>query len=163
MGSSGIVDRLGTILEKLSELAESGKELHETKDIRDPATGQTRGVVGYSIRVGIGNEGIKVERFGNLRKDEKTGKAVVHPVREPLVDLFDEADHVLVLVEMPGMGSGDVQLELRDDILTIAAEKGDQKYRKEVLLPSAFLPANMSHTCRNGILEVKFMKDAPKG
>ncbi|MGD1000302.1 MAG: gas vesicle protein GvpH [Candidatus Brocadiia bacterium] len=162
MGSSGIVDRLGTILEKLSELAESGKELHETKDIRDPATGQTRGVVGYSIRVGIGNEGIKVERFGNLRKDEKTGKAVVHPVREPLVDLFDEADHVLVLVEMPGMGSGDVQLELRDDILTIAAEKGDQKYRKEVLLPSAFLPANMSHTCRNGILEVKFMKDAPK-
>ena len=162
MGAGGIMGGLSTLLERLAELAESGKELHETKDIRDPVSGRTCGVVGYSIRVDIGDEGIKVERFGNLRKDEKTGKAVVHPVREPLVDLFDEADHVLVLVEMPGMGSGDVQLELRDDILTIAAEKGDQKYRKEVLLPSAFLPANMSHTCRNGILEVKFMKDAPK-
>jgi len=154
---------LGALLEKLTELAESGKELHETKEIGDPASGQTRGVVGYSIRVGIGNEGVKVERFGNLRKDEKTGKAVVHPVREPLVDIFDEADHLLVLAEMPGIGDGDVRLELRDDILSIAAEKGEQKYRKEVLLPSAFLPENMSHTCRNGILEVMFMKDAPKG
>jgi HSP20 family protein len=163
MGSGGIMGGLGALLEKLAELAESGKELHETKEIHDPATGQTRGVLGYSIRVGIGNKGVKVERFGNLRKDEKTGKAVVHPVREPLVDIFDEPDHVLVLAEMPGIGDGDVQLELRDDILTIAAEKGEQKYRKEVLLPSTFAPANMSHTCRNGILEVMFMKDAPKG
>lgn len=163
MGAGGIMGGLSTLLERLAELAESGKELHETKDIRDPVSGRTRGVVGYSIRVGIGDEGIKVERFGNLRKDEKTGKAVVHPVREPLVDIFDEADHILVLAEMPGIGDGDVQLELRDDILTMAAQKGDQKYRKEVLLPAAFSAEMMSHTCRNGILEVKFMKDAPKG
>jgi HSP20 family protein len=163
MGAGGIMGGLGTLLEKLAELAESGEELNKIKEIRDPVSGKTRGVVGYSIRVGIGNEGVKVERFGNLRKDEKTGQAVVHPVREPMVDLFDEADHVLVLAEMPGIGDGDIHLELRDDILTIAAEKEDQKYHKEVLLPAPFSAGKMSHTCRNGILEVKFMKDTPKG
>ena len=163
MAAGGLMGGLGALLEKLAELAESGKELSETKEIRDPVSGKTRGVVGYSIRVGLGNEGIKVERFGNVRQDEKTGKAVVHPVREPMVDVFDEPDHVLVLAEMPGIGDEDVQLELRDDILTISAQKADQKYRKEILLPSAFPAGNMSHTCRNGILEVKFTKTPKKG
>ena len=68
-----------------------------------------------------------------------------------MVDVFDEADHVLVVAEMPGIGEEDVQVELKDDILTISAERGDQKYRKEVLLPAAFPAESMSRTCRNGI------------
>jgi len=154
---------LGGLIEKLAEMAEKGKELHEVADLRNPRDGSKRGVVGFSIRVGLGDDGVKVERFGNVRQDEKTGNAVVHPVREPMVDVFDEPGHVLVVAEMPGVGEDDVQVELKDDILAISAERKDQKYRKEVLLPAAFPPESMSRTCRNGILEIKLTKPTAKG
>jgi len=163
MNSGGWMGGLGGLIEKLADLAEKGKELHEVVDLRDPADGRKRGVVGFSIRVGLGDEAVKVERFGNLKQDEKTGNAVVQAVREPMVDVFDEADHVLVVAEMPGIGEEDVQVELKDDILTLSAERGDQKYRKEVLLPAAFQAESMSRTCRNGILEIKFAKATAKG
>jgi len=163
MSSGGFMGGLGGLIGKLAEMAEKGKELHEVADLRDPADGSKRGVVGFSIRVGLGDDGIKIERFGNLKQDEKTGNAVVQPVREPMVDVFDEADHVLVVAEMPGVGEEDVQVELKDDILTVSAEHGDQKYRKEVLLPVAFPAESMSRTCRNGIVEIKFTKPTVKG
>src|SRR4051812_26976650 len=46
-----------------------------------------KGVYGVSLKVGLGDEGLKVEPFGNLRRDEATGEAVVDEVREPLVDV----------------------------------------------------------------------------
>jgi HSP20 family protein len=60
-----------------------------------------------------------------------------------------------VVAELPGVGPEDIHLELHDDILTIAAEHNQKKYRKEVLLPASFTVESMTQTCRNGILEVK--------
>ena len=157
MGLSGFFGGLGAVLEKLGELAEEGGELHKTGEIHGKDD-KLRGVFGFNIKVGLGDEGIKIEPFGNVRKDKETGRPVVHEVREPMVDVFDEQDHVLLVAEMPGVSEGDVRIELKDDILTISAAKGDKKYRKEVLLPQAFAAAQMSHTCRNGVLEVKLTK-----
>jgi HSP20 family protein len=77
---------------------------------------------------------------------------------EPPVDVFEEADHVLVVAEMPGVGLEDVGIELADDILTISASRGPKKYRKEVLLPASFPADAMTRTCRNGILEIKLSR-----
>ena len=52
-----------------------------------------------------------------------------------MVDVFEEEDHLLVLAELPGIGKDDIKVDLKDDVLTITAERGDKKYRKEVLLP----------------------------
>ena len=156
MGLGGFLGGLGTLLEKLGELAEKGEELQQSGEIGE---GKLRGVYGFTIRTGLGGEpGIKVEPFGNVREDEQTGRPVVHEVREPMVDVFEEPDHVLVVAELPGIGEENLQLELKDDILTIAAARGDKKYRKEVLLPVVFAPEKMSHSCRNGILEVRFAR-----
>lgn len=157
MGLGGFLGGLGTLLEKLGELAEKGEELRRSGELHDPE-GKLKGIYGVSIKVGLGEEGMKVEPFGNVRKDEQTGKTVVDEVREPLVDIFEEPDHVLVLVEMPGVGAEDLQLELQDDILTVMAAKGQKKYRKEILLPTVFPTEKMSHTCRNGVLEVRFAR-----
>ena len=150
---------LGTFLEKLSELAAKGEELRKTGEIRGlDSEGRLRGIYGFNVKVGLGEEGVKIEPFGNVRKDEETGTAVVQEVREPMVDVFEEPDHVLVVAEMPGVAEEDVRLEIKDDILTIIAERGDKKYRKEVLLPGSIPAGQMSHTCRNGVLEVKLAK-----
>jgi len=158
----GFLGGLGSILDKLGELAEKGKELHEMKEFGGGGN-SPRGVYGFTIRSNIAERGhqeggVKVEPFGNVRKDSQTGRATVHEVTEPPVDVFEEESHVLIVVEMPGIGEEDLKLELRDDILAIAAERGSKKYRKEVLLPGTFAPEAMSRTCRNGVLEIKLSR-----
>ena len=155
-GVGGILKGLGDLVEKLGELAEKGETLSRTGEF---GTGKgLKGVYGFSVKVGPGKEGLKVEPFGNIGQGKSTGRSVVHEIREPMVDVFEEADHVLVVAEMPGIGSDDVQVEIRDDVLIIAAEKGDKKYRKEVLLPQSFSRENLKISCQSGILQVKCMK-----
>jgi len=59
------------------------------------------------------------------------------------------------VAEMPGISAEDVRIEVKDDLLTMRAEKGDTKYYKEVLLPRAYQREKMEVTCNNGILEIK--------
>lgn len=164
MGLGGFLSGLGTLLEKLGELAEKGEELRHTGELRDLGPkDKVRGVYGFTIKTGLGGEpSVKVEPFGNVHKDEQTGKTVVDEVREPAVDVFEEADGVVVVAEMPGIGEEDARLELAEDVLSISAARGDKKYRKEVLLPAAFSAEQMSHTCRNGVLEVKLTRQRRK-
>ena len=153
----GILGGLNKLIENLVELAEKGEELGKAGEIMGPG-GKVRGVYGFNVKVGIGKEDVKVEPFGNIHADEHSGKVTVDEVREPMVDLFDEEGYVLVVAEMPGVSDEDIKIDLKDDILTIVAQHGQKKYRKEVLLPKAFAPGKMTRTCHNGILEVKFTK-----
>lgn len=161
-GVGGFLDGLSNLLERLGELAEKGEELRKTGEFGGPKS-DVRGVYGFNIKVGLGEEGVKVEPFGNVRKDERTGEAVVSEISEPLVDVFEEDEYVLVVAEMPGVAEEDVDLALKDDILTIAGERDQKKYRKEILLPQSFASEQMSCACRNGILEVKLNKGSEKG
>jgi HSP20 family protein len=155
-GFGGLLRGLGDLVENLAGLAEKGEELSRTGEF-SPGKG-LKGVYGFSVKVAGGGEGIKVEPFGNVAKDKATGRSVVQEVREPMVDVFEEADHVLVVAEMPGIGPEHIQVDIQDDVLTISAEKGSQKYRKEVLLPQSFPREKMQVSCQNGILQVRFAK-----
>jgi HSP20 family protein len=83
---------------------------------------------------------------------------VVQEIREPVVDIFEEEGHVLVVAEMPGICVEDVQIAVQDDLLTITAERGDKKYRKEVLLPASLAREKMQISCNNGVVEIKCVK-----
>ena len=159
IGLGGIFKGLADLVEKLGDLAEKGEGLSQTGEFHMGEVEKgIKGVCGFSVKVGLGGEGIKVEPFGNIHRDKTTGESVVEEVREPMVDIFEEKDHVLVVAEMPGIGVEDVQLEVKDDLLTIHAERGDKKYRKEVLLPESFSREKMRVSCNNGVLEVKCMR-----
>ena len=165
LGLGGFFSGLGSLIEKLGDLAEKGEELRESGEIGEEGS-PIRGVYGFTIKTGIGGDAaenrVKVEPFGNVRKDERTGKARVHEVIEPMVDVFEEDDHLLVVAEMPGIGDDDVTLELDGDILNITATRGRKKYHKELLLPGSFGAEDMTRSCRNGVLEVKFVKERSK-
>ena len=156
-GLGGILKGLGNLVEKLGELAETGREFSKTGEIQGPGK-EIKGIYGFTVKVGIGGEGVKVEPFGNIRRDEESGRSVVQEVREPAVDVFEERDHTLVVAEMPGIGAEDVRLEVKDDLLTITAEKGEKKYKKEVLLPGSFPRGKMQVSCANGVLEIRCVK-----
>ncbi|MFM8443017.1 MAG: gas vesicle protein GvpH [Methylococcus sp.] len=156
----GILRGLGDLVEKLGALAEKGEELKRsgTFDINTGSGKDAKAVYGFSVKMGLGGDNEpRIEPFGNVRRNEETGETTVQEIAEPLVDIFEEADHILVLAEMPGVGDEDIKLEVTGDILTIHAERGSKKYHKEIVLPRAFLAENMQRSCRNGILEVKFV------
>jgi HSP20 family protein len=156
-GFGGMLKGLGDLLEKLNELADTGQELSKTGEIHGPGK-QLRGIYGFTVKVGLGDEGTRIEPFGNIRRDIKSGRAEVQEVREPMVDVFEEDDHLLVLAELPGIGKEDVRIDLKDDVLTISAERGDKKYRKEVLLPRSVSKEKLQVSCNSGILEIKCPK-----
>ncbi len=158
-GLAGILKGLGSLVEKLGDLAETGRELSKTGEIHGlGGSKEVKGVYGFTVKVGLGGEGVKVEPFGNIRRDEESGRSVVQEVIEPAVDVFEEDDHTLVVAELPGIGAKDVLIEAKDDLMTITAAKGKKKYRKEVLLPDSFPREKMQVSCINGVLEVRCVK-----
>jgi HSP20 family protein len=159
--AGGLLGGLGNLIKQLGELAARGAELREAVGRepggREAGGSKVEGVYGFTIRTVAGGKEpseVKIEPFGNVRPDETTGRPTVRPVREPITDLFDEPGGLLVVAEMPGVCTEDVRLSLADGVLTITAE-GRTRYHKEVRLPGSFSAAGMSHTCRNGLLEVK--------
>jgi HSP20 family protein len=155
-GIGGILRGLGDLVEKLSDLENQG-EVSKTGTIRGSGE-QVRGIYGFTVKVGLGDQGPRIEPFGNIRRDASSGRTEVQEVREPMVDVFDEEKYLLVLAELPGTSKEDVHIELEDDVLTIAAERGDKKYRKEVLLPRSVPKDKMQVNCNNGVLEIRWVK-----
>ncbi len=155
LGLGGIFKGLGDLVEKLNELAQTGQEFSKTGELRDG--GQLKGVYGFSIRTGLGGTPT-IEPFGNIRKDERSGHAVVQEVREPMVDVFEEEDHVLVLAEMPGISLENVRVEVKEDLLTISGHNKGKKYRKEIHLPQVLARDKMQISCNNGVLEIKCLR-----
>jgi HSP20 family protein len=156
-GLGGILKGLGDLVEKLGDLSESGGELSRTGEIHG-AGKELKGIYGFTIKSGIGGDGPRIEPFGNIRKDRESGRSVVQEVREPVVDVFEEVDHVSIVAEMPGISVEDVQIAVEEDLLTITAKHGEKQYRKEVLLPASYSREKMQITCNQGVVEIKCVK-----
>lgn len=159
-GAPNFLNALGSLIEQLGKLAEESSKTGRvaTKSGEFSAGSRARGVYGFSVKFGLGDEAVKLEPFGNVRKNDRSGDLEVGEIREPITDLFDESTHVLIVAEVPGVMPEDVSLELHEDILTLAAARGDKKYRKEILLPASFSHDRMSFVCRSGILEIRLAK-----
>lgn len=159
-GVIGILTGLADLVQKLGDLAEKGKDLAGTGELEGLGSEKKmKAIYGFNVKMGLGKDReVKVEPFGNIKKDKESGKTVVQEVREPMVDVFEEDDHVLIVAELPGVGLKDIDVKVKDDVLSIKAEKGDKKYYKEVLLPEAFSREKVNVTCNNGMLEIKCIR-----
>lgn len=151
---------LGEIMDRLGNLAETGAEKFTGGQAGETADGgrEIKGVYGFSVKVGRGGKGVRIEPFGNLRKDEKSGEAAVHEIREPVTDIFDEPGGILIVAEMPGVSAADIHMEFAEDVLTLKASSGDKRYRKELLLPRPFTKEQATLKCNNGVVEL-WLKD----
>jgi HSP20 family protein len=154
----GLFKGLGNLIEAANKLAEKGEELKKTGEIdfsgleKIKGLRDLKGVYGINIRT-LADGRPSVQPFGNIRKTPKG--PVVEEVREPIVDVFDEAGRIQVVAEMPGIEEKDVKVELRGDILNISAEGAGRKYQKEILLSREAEPEEMTWAYKNGILEIK--------
>ncbi|MEN9934071.1 MAG: hypothetical protein RLZZ387_650 [Chloroflexota bacterium] len=83
--------------------------------------------------------------------------AAVAGVRDPVVDLFDEGEEIVLVVEWPYVDEGQLLVEVQDDVLSLAIG-GDLPYATDLLLPAAVDPPSLRQTYRNGMTEVRLRK-----
>lgn len=155
-GLGGVFKGLGSFIDLLAEMAEKGETLAQRSGEIQGLREGMRGVYGFNVRMGLGGTP-QVQQFGNVRAT--SAGPVVDEVREPMVDVFDEGDSILVVAEMPGVSIKDILIDVKGDVLSIStAQTAPRRYAKEVLLPAAVSVATQKSTLKNGVLELRFEK-----
>jgi HSP20 family protein len=154
-GLGGLFKGIEKLVDLAGKLEENGGISKEGEINFDHLKKGMKGVYGFTINTATGGSP-KVETFGNIKKTPEGPK--VDEEREPITDLFDEMDEVVIIAEMPGIEESDIKTDLKEDILEISAIGKNRTYRKELLLPVKVVLKNMSHKFTNGILEIRIKK-----
>ncbi len=153
----GIFKGIENVIDLVSKMEAVGVKDGKHEETFTSSSGRVNGVYGFSVKTSIGGQSI-VEPFGNLRKTSRG--PVVGEERQPLVDIFDEHDHILVIAELPGIEEEHLITEVKGDILTLSAAEGERKYYKEVVLPEEVEADSLQRKYKNGVLEIKMSKKA---
>ena len=80
---------------------------------------------------------------------------------EPVADVHCIGNEVKVLADLPGINSDSLRLGVRNGMLVIDAGDADYHYHTSAALPPVD-PASMTHTLKNGVLEVTFAAQTDK-
>lgn len=154
---------LGGLFKGFEKLVDLAGKLQDQSDINkegeinlDHLKKGMKGVYGFTIKSAAPGGKPTVETFGNIKKTPEGPK--VEEEREPMTDIFDEEDDIVIIAEMPGIEESDLKIDLKGDILEISAERKSRKYHKELLLPMKADKSNMTLRYNNGILEIRIKK-----
>jgi len=77
---------------------------------------------------------------------------------EPLIDVLEEKDEVIVVTEFAGFSRKNLRIRVKNQRLTLSAEALDQKYHKSLNLPTGVIPNGVRTACKNGVLEIRLKK-----
>lgn len=75
-------------------------------------------------------------------------------VRDPLVDVFNEAEEVLIVIDLGGFTRGEISLSLTPEHYVIQASRGGQGFREVIHLPPNVDVARAQERLVNGVLEI---------
>lgn len=89
-----------------------------------------------------------------------TAKRTDIEVVEPVTDVFDEAEEMVFLFELPGVEMSSVHCTLHGDILLLDAKSQGRLYRKEALIEATLTGEPPTLRLHNGVLEVRLKKQA---
>ena len=154
-GLGGLFKGIEKLVDLAGKLEEKGGMSKEGEINFDHIKKGMKGVYGFTINT-AGGGSPKVEKFGNIKKTPEGPK--VDEEREPITDLFDEKNELVIIAEMPGIEETDIKIDLKEDILEISAISKTRSYRKEMLLPVKASKQNLKHKFTNGILEIRIKK-----
>ena len=123
------------------------------------AAGGSPFMTGFNINFGSNGKPV-IKSFGNLRPKKNTKEPEATNVREPLVDVNEDEEYVIIVAEMPGVQKEDIEIKSSTSSVTITTKKKSnvRKYYKEVDLPSPIDSERAKARLKNGILEVKLKK-----
>lgn len=77
---------------------------------------------------------------------------------EPLVDLIDEEDVLVVLVALPGVKKDNIDLRVTENCLTISVTTDEFEWYDEFKLPTRVITKSARASYKNAVLEVRLEK-----
>lgn len=161
---SRIAKGLGDLLNVLTDLEQSGKLPHRGRQEKGDL------VVEYTVNRGT----LRRDTEGGTESGDEDEARQVRPARrrrapkpaaqgrvEPACDVFDEADEVVILFELPGLTLEQIRCTLDGDILVLEAQTDTRHYRKELLVETALAGTAPRLRLANGVLDVRLDKARP--
>lgn len=79
-------------------------------------------------------------------------------MKEPLIDVFKEAEEVRIIIDLGGFSRGEVDIDIKTDRYIITASRGKHTFKEEILFPKDVDTANTEEHFKNGILELVLPK-----
>jgi HSP20 family protein len=113
-----------------------------------------------------------------LEEVEEMARAAFDTGLTPKLDMFEEGNELVIKAEMPGVRKKDLDINLEGDVLTIKAEKKEEKkegekgtthytrerhfgqYIRYMTLPARVDAEKVSATLKKGLLEIRLPKAA---
>ena len=99
-------------------------------------------------------------------------------IRTPRMDIYEKDDKVIAEVELPGVDPKNIEVEVKDNVLSVSAkgreekeekgkgyyrrEMGERYFKRQVLLPAEVIEEKAEAEYENGILRVIIPKAKPK-
>lgn len=99
------------------------------------------------------------------QEKHSSGKEVKRPPapplrsKEPVVDVFDEGNHLRIIAELPGVAERDIETSLEKETLIIRINRAGWKPEHKVALPYA-PKGKLEKSFRKGFLEIKVGKES---
>jgi len=146
-GIGGLVKKLKKASPELEiRIEETDKEIKDR--LKKGYSPKPRIKYGFSIHTLVGEE---EEKKRGVEKEKK------REILEPIVDVFDETDHIKVIAELPGISGDDINVELERRKIVIDASNEERRYHKVIELPCDV--KEMKKRYKNGILELEMVRN----
>jgi HSP20 family protein len=138
-------------LEKLGDLIDETMQKALDNPSKDTATKRKT----FSVKIGPdGKPRIHEFNSGQSRQNEPT----ISDDPEPLVDLLEEENKLVVLAALQGVKKDDIDLRITENCLTVSVDAADFEWYNELKLPTKVNPKSACASYKNGVLEVKINK-----
>lgn len=95
-------------------------------------------------------------------------------VQEPVMDLYEDKDNIVVKAELPGLDKNDIEVNITGNTLTLKGEKRKEEavrdedyyfsernygsFVRTMDLPSDIVPEQVKANFKNGVLEIRMPK-----
>ena len=160
-----MIDNLREMMEEMME--EMGARPFDMEDFqkflpkfRLPSGFEKKGPYIFGFSMGVGPDGKPIIReFGNKPGFDFKNGPKIKDEREPLVDIMETNDEVIIVAETPGIEKEEINLRGTEKELEI---KAGEKFYKKLKLPVEVIPGEAKAHYKNGVLEVRLRRVKPK-
>lgn len=146
---------LESLFDTIVKIEEEGKQETRYEGEGRHPSGRFKTAFGVSIKSSL-LDNLSVKSVEPARV--VTQEPIIEAEREPIVDLFNEQDHVLLIIELPGVEEKAIHTEVNGDIFILSTTHSNHTATKEVILPEDVDPNTMQKKYTNGILAIKLSK-----
>jgi HSP20 family molecular chaperone IbpA len=103
---------------------------------------------------GVAGSEFTVTKFKKPREWRYQTRPVFKRVMGPLVDVFDEAEEVLIVVDLGGFTRGDITIRMTPRHYILQAARGAQHFEERIDLPANVDLEHVEERLLNGVLEI---------